>query len=986
MTSPGGTEIGRLSIRILPDTSKFYQEAKAKLEKIAKRLKIAVAVEIDDATVRAELAKLRREAKDQTSKIKVEVDGDGAVREARRIRQFVQKMVGAIKMTVGINMLASIALIRSQMAIINKLVKGYSIRIPMEVVGISKWLAILTAVSGILLTMPHLIGAIGGAVAVVGGLFALLPGFAAAAAAGIASLVVGMKGFGAALAASGDPAKFSEALAKLTPNARAAAKELASFKPALAEIRKSVQEALFANMAQSFSKLKVLLPPVKSGLTGIASAQNLMIRNWIKMATSQESVKDTGTIMQNIKKGFDAAKDSLANVARALKDFAVVGSGFFPQMGKSANDMSKKFADWAREARESGRMQEWIQNAINKMKQLGRIVADITVGFRNIFQALRGGEDFLSIVERLSQGFRDWSEAKDTQSTLQSLARVMRVVIDAATELFGQVFRTAGDVFRELEPFLVTFVQTFATVFANALRAVTPMLKDMARFLSENKEVMVPLAITLVALITSFKLLASAIRGVIAIKDGILAVKAASQVIGGTTLKIVDSVKKIGSKLWESANNLATWASTMSAKWRKTASEAIVNAAKTSAAWTKAAIKSAAFSTKYYAIMVKDAIVSFGKMAATAIATAARMVAAWVAGLVRMAVVTVTQMAITAAAWVANWVRMAAVATANAVRMAAAWVVAMGPIAIVIAAIVALVAVVVLNWDKVKAVTIAVWNAVWGFIKKVATGISDTVTSAVNTVRDVWNAAWKFVTDIITSAMRGISNTVQSIKDTLSSIGNVVGKVVNFFQQIKDGIVRKVTDAINWLKGLPGKILTAIGDLGSLLYDIGKSIIEGFLRGLKAAWQAVVDFISGIGSWIADHKGPISYDRKLLIPAGKAIMEGLESGLDSGFARVQSKVSQMSIDIAKPFGGVGNSLASAIDSAIPASLASADKMVSMVGGQIDSEWRGQLTAEDMVPLEDRILAALASGLTVEIDGQKVTKSVNTNNIKNRRRG
>ena len=69
--------------------------------------------------------------------------------------------------------------------------------------------------------------------------------------------------------------------------------------------------------------------------------------------------------------------------------------------------------------------------------------------------------------------------------------------------------------------------------------------------------------------------------------------------------------------------------------------------------------------------------------------------------------------------------------------------------------------------------------------------------------------------------------------------------------------------------------------------------MESFFNGLKSIWESIKSWVSGIAGWIKDHKGPISLDRKLLIPAGQAIMQGLNEGLMNGFENVQSNVSSM---------------------------------------------------------------------------------------------
>ncbi len=85
------------------------------------------------------------------------------------------------------------------------------------------------------------------------------------------------------------------------------------------------------------------------------------------------------------------------------------------------------------------------------------------------------------------------------------------------------------------------------------------------------------------------------------------------------------------------------------------------------------------------------------------------------------------------------------------------------------------------------------------------------------------------------------------------------------------------------------------------LWEAGKAIMDSFLEGLQNAWKAVQDFVGGIGDWIRENKGPIQYDRKLLIPAGNAIMEGLNKGLTSGFDEVQSTVESMTSIITDTF-------------------------------------------------------------------------------------
>ncbi len=194
-------------------------------------------------------------------------------------------------------------------------------------------------------------------------------------------------------------------------------------------------------------------------------------------------------------------------------------------------------------------------------------------------------------------------------------------------------------------------------------------------------------------------------------------------------------------------------------------------------------------------------------------------------------------------------------------------------------------------WNSIKQWTIDTWNGI-------ATAVSDAWNAAVKWVTDGINGIIKWITDgwtklgelngkawtlLTTTISDGINKAVQFVASlpgkalsALSSLGSkIAGAATAAWNWFYNTTVATAQRAINWVLGIPGKITSGLGNLGNLLKDAGKSIIDGFLNGLKASWAAVTEFVGGIASWIADHKGPLSYDAVLLEPAGRAIMTGL---------------------------------------------------------------------------------------------------------------
>lgn len=160
------------------------------------------------------------------------------------------------------------------------------------------------------------------------------------------------------------------------------------------------------------------------------------------------------------------------------------------------------------------------------------------------------------------------------------------------------------------------------------------------------------------------------------------------------------------------------------------------------------------------------------------------------------------------------------------------------------------------------------------FVAKGVEIISNLIAGILQAMPDILATIAKLAIDLITELLKMIPDIIDAGFEIMGSLA--------------EGFLQAISDVLSALGEIKDNILNSVKDIN--LVEAGKSIINGFVSGLKSAWESGKKFIGGIGSWIAKNKGPISYDRKLLIPAGEAIMGGLNKGLVDNFKDVQSSV------------------------------------------------------------------------------------------------
>ncbi|ETT45218.1 phage tail tape measure protein, TP901 family [Paenibacillus sp. FSL R7-269] len=150
------------------------------------------------------------------------------------------------------------------------------------------------------------------------------------------------------------------------------------------------------------------------------------------------------------------------------------------------------------------------------------------------------------------------------------------------------------------------------------------------------------------------------------------------------------------------------------------------------------------------------------------------------------------------------------------------------------------------NWDKIKAVTIAVFTAVWNWLKSAWDWMKTTVSSGATAIWNVVTGVWNNIKAVTVGIFSGVWNWLVTLWDnvvgTVTGAGSrIFGAVSGAWNNVKTGISTAMEAVKTTMSNAWGFIVGAVSGVG----DSIKTKLTGAWDGVKSTFINAINWIIG---------------------------------------------------------------------------------------------------------------------------------------------
>lgn len=736
---------------------------------------------------------------------------------------------------------------------------------PQQLTGIVARLgSVASGAAGALAGVGKAAAGIGAAVPLVAGVVQTLANVAPVAGVAVTGMAAVQLASGAvklaavgmddALSAALDPSKaaeFSEALEKLSPNARAFATAVRDAAPALREMQQAVQDRVFAGLDEQLERTGAsVLPVLRTNLLNAGTALNEMATG---AAGAARELADSGTLGQAL----GSASTGLRNlsgipgiVVTALGQIGAAAGPSFERLTAGAATAAQGIGERLSKAFESGAMQDAIETAIDLIGDLMEVGGNVGEIIGGIFNAVpEGGGGMVSILQDVTQAIADVVNTAGVQSGLRSLFETMGTIGTTVAPLLGSALSAVAPVFTALGPPIQTLVTTLGGALQPIIVALGPVLQAVAGAFGELIVAVSPLLEVFGQLITALlpvvMPLFQALSAVFAALAPVL-----QQVADALLGALAPILAQMPTYVQPFADLLAQLAQTLLPILAELFVALAPSLATLGAAFGQllAAAAPIMAALGQLVVIILNALMPIIQPLIGLIASLAGILANLLAG-------TITNVVVPVLKFIAK----------------------------------------LLTGDFSGA-----WQMAQNGVGKAASFISEKASAIGRWIGDAVGKAVAWLRGMGARALSALGNLAASM----------VAPALRAGQSMVNAVSQKISAAVTWVRGLPGRARAALGSLNGTLVAAGKSLIQGFINGISSMVGAVRGKLGEITGKLTSWKGPPAKDAKILTPAGRLLIQGFIRGIDDSTAKLKSRLESITKALpANVRSGIGKSLA-----------------------------------------------------------------------------
>jgi len=469
---------GRVSIRVVPDSTRFKQDLKKSLERIEKSTVVKIPAELE--VRREQMLKLKRQIERLKITIRPKIELNVGLEEIFKVKEDIEAMRPKVEVELNTKAAASrlASLARTRVAAIVPVVMGTvgnlgrkvgalaGLNVVMDslregadfVNNLDRHAANIARIGTIVGGVVASLGALGGGLFVLGqdlskiaGIGLLAPGFAIGAAIQMGVLVAVLKDMG---------------------------DRLGDLKPAFSDLQDSMSNGFWEIAEKPIRNVvKALLPSLKEQLTNTAQGFGVWAREISDSMRKHITPKYLDIVFDRMNRGIARASGAMDPLIHA---FAVLGghsSLYFERFGGAIATQAKRFDKFISDASKDGRLKKWTDDAIQAMKDLGGITASTSEIFNAIGDAARkagigGLKEFRGALDKIEAFF----ESPRAQATMKTFFEGAKIGFDGLIQGI-----------KNLGPGLESFMPTFKVIMGSVGRILAEIGTIVSKFLS-NKE------------------------------------------------------------------------------------------------------------------------------------------------------------------------------------------------------------------------------------------------------------------------------------------------------------------------------------------------------------------------------------------------------------------------------------------------------------------------------------------------------------------